>query len=64
MDDPALGGIDVDAISDAIEALQDQGIDVEVIQSIDRSGDDGRVRWEMTCESDTRTADLGDFSNG
>lgn len=64
MDDPAVGGIDIDAIADALRALDDQGIDVEVVEQIDRSGDDGRVRWTMTCEADTRTADLGDFADG
>jgi hypothetical protein len=64
MDDPAVGGIDIDAIADALRALDDQGIDVEVVEQIDRSGDDGRVRWTMTCEADTRTADLGDFTDG
>jgi hypothetical protein len=64
MDDPAVVGIDIDAIADAIRALSDEQIDVEAVERIDRSGDDGRVRWTMTCEADTRTADLGDFTDG
>jgi len=64
MDDPALGGIDVEAIQQAVDALGDHGIDVAAIERIDRSGEDGRVRWTMTCEADTRTADLGDFTDG
>lgn len=62
MDDPALGGIDIDAISRAVDTLEDEGIHVEAVESIGRTGDDGRVRWVMTCEADTRSADLTDFS--
>lgn len=64
MDDPAVGSIDVDAVSDALSALEDAGVRVEDITNIDRSGDDGRVRWTMTCEADPRTTGLSDFRDG
>lgn len=62
MDDPALGGVDIDALRAAVDVLDDAGFQVLDVQQIDRmESDDRKVRWTMTVEKDARTASLGDF---
>lgn len=63
MDDPALAIVDIDAVGEAVDALEDAGIQVESVDEIARDGEDGRVRWTMTMEADTRTTDLGEFDD-
>jgi len=59
MPDGPLIGIDIEAIQTAVEALDDAGIDVQDVDDI--RNEDGKVRWTMTAEAETRTADLDDF---
>lgn len=54
MDDPSLHGIDIDAISSAVDALDDDGVTVTDIRDIDRDPDDGHVRFTLTCRAETR----------
>lgn len=63
MDKPELNSVDVEAVSAALDALNGAGINVEQVSDIDRTGDDGRVRFELTCEADTRTTSLNDFES-
>lgn len=62
MTDPAIIGVDIDAIRDAVDALTDADITVTDIDTIDRQGDDDKVRFSLTCEADTRHADLNDWA--
>lgn len=52
---------DIDAIREAVEALDGVEVTVTDIDTVDRGGDDERTRWSMTCEAETRTASLADF---
>lgn len=58
----SLIGVDIDAVSEAVQTLDDAGFQVVDIDGIDREkSDDKRVRWTMTVEAETRTTSLTEF---
>ena len=61
MPDASIIGVDIDAIRDAIDALEDVEVRVTDIETVDRENDEQQVRWTMTCQAETRTASLDDF---
>lgn len=64
MGDPSIIGVDIDAIRQAIDALDGVDVSVTEVDTIDRQNDEQRVRWTMTCEAETRSASLADFDGG
>lgn len=60
MADDTIIGVDIDAIREAVAALRDADVRVTEVETVDRN-DDGQVRWTMTCEAETRHADVDDW---
>lgn len=61
---PTLGGVDIEAIQQAVELLTDAEFQVMDIERANRQeSDEHRVRWTMTVETDARTTSLGDFDD-
>lgn len=56
----SLNGVDVEAVADAIHTLTQNGFEVQDVTDIDRQNSLGRVRFQMTVQTDTRNANLRD----
>lgn len=60
-DEPSMIAADIQAVQDAVEALNDQDIRVTNVDTIDRDNPDKEVQFELTCTAETRTANISDF---
>jgi len=57
-----LQGMDVEAIAEAVERLDDAGVQVQMVSDVNRS-DDGRTTFQIRCVAETRTMKLGDHDS-
>lgn len=65
MTERPLAAVDIDAVSKAVDALDEADVQVLDIEGIDRvQTEDGKVRWTMTVEADARTQSLADYGLG
>jgi len=53
--------VDIDAIQDAVEALDDADVAVTDVERV-QAEDDGHITFDLSCRAERRTADVTDFS--